>query len=225
MNKTFIAVGAGIAMVALAVGPLVAGERGQVTGSYVEARTAEVFTGGCIMNSEAETMGREAVMAWQIDRGSFNGVSLDGLAVVAAVAGDRNLGMREMGGAVPSKVQSLVMVDQRASDEQKEALVAFARELSGGLVSDVVAVRSEPIRFTQDARTINVAAGDAALSVETEITHDMSCGAMQWFKPFSGAVGHAAIGTAASHSFMGSQLGTKWSDPNKKSAFFGTFSY
>jgi hypothetical protein len=225
MNKTFIAVGAGIAMVALAVGPLVAGERGQVTGSYVEARTAEVFTGGCIMNSEAETMGREAVMAWQIDRGSFNGVSLDGLAVVAAVAGDRNLGMREMGGAVPSKVQSLVMVDQRASDEQKEALVAFARELSGGLVSDVVAVRSEPIRFTQDARTINVAAGDAALSVETEIKHDMSCGAMQWFKPFSGAVGHAAIGTAASHSFMGSQLGTKWSDPNKKSAFFGTFSY
>jgi hypothetical protein len=225
MNKTFMAWGAGIAMVALAVGPLAAGERGQVTGSYVEARTAEVFTGGCIMNSEAETMGREAVMAWQIDRGSFNGVSLDGLSVVAAVAGDRNLGMREMGGAIPSKVQSLVMVDQRASDEQKEALVAFARELSGGLVTDVVAVRSEPIRFTQDARTINVAAGDATLSIETEIKHEMSCGAMQWFKPFSAAVGHAAIGTAASHSFMGSQLGTKWSDPNRKSAFFGTFTY
>jgi hypothetical protein len=225
MNKTFMALSAGIAMVALAVGPLAAGERGQVTGSYVEARTAEVFTGGCIMNSEAETMGREAVMAWQIDRGSFNGVSLDGLSVVAAVAGDRNLGMREMGGAIPSKVQSLVMVDQRASDEQKEALVAFARELSGGLVTDVVAVRSEPIRFTQDARTINVAAGDATLSIETEIKHEMSCGAMQWFKPFSAAVGHAAIGTAASHSFMGSQLGTKWSDPNRKSAFFGTFTY
>jgi hypothetical protein len=147
------------------------------------------------------------------------------LSVVAAVAGDRNLGMREMGGAIPSKVQSLVMVDQRASDEQKEALVAFARELSGGLVTDVVAVRSEPIRFTQDARTINVAAGDATLSIETEIKHEMSCGAMQWFKPFSAAVGHAAIGTAASHSFMGSQLGTKWSDPNRKSAFFGTFTY
>jgi hypothetical protein len=225
MNKILIAFGAGVAIVALAVSPLVAGERGQVTGSYVEARTAEVFTGGCIMNSEAETMGREAVLAWQIDRGSFNGVSLDGLSVVAAVAGDRNLGMREMGGAIPSKVQSLVMVDQRASEEQKQALVAFARELSGGLVADVVDVRSEPIRFTQDARTINVAAGDAALSIETEIKHEMSCGAMQWFKPFSAAVGHAAIGTAASHSFMGGQLGTKWSDPNKKSAFFGTFSY
>jgi hypothetical protein len=225
MKKTLIAFGAGIAIIALAVSPLVAGERGHVTGSYVEARTAEVFTGGCIMNSEAETLGREAVMAWQIDRGSFNGVSLDGLSVVAAVAGDRNLGMREMGGAIPSKVQSLVMVDVRASEEQKKALVAFARELSGGLVTDVVDVRSEPIRFTQNERTINVAAGDAVLMVETEIKHEMSCGAMQWFKPFSAAVGHAAIGTAASHSFMGSQLGTKWSDPNKKSAFFGAFSY
>ena len=225
MTKTLIAFGAGMAIVALAVSPLAAGDRGQVTGSYVEARTAEVFTGGCIMNSEAETMGREAVIAWQIDRGTFNGVALDGLSVVAAVAGDRNLGMREMGGAIPSKVQSLVMVDQRASEEQKQALVAFARELSGGLVADVVAVRSEPIHFTQDARTINVAAGDAVLTVETEVKHEMSCGAMQWFKPFSAAAGHAAIGTAASHSFMGSQLGTKWSDPNKKSAFFGSFSY
>jgi hypothetical protein len=225
MKDIFIAFGAGIVILALAVSPLAAGERGQVTGSYVEARTAEVFTGGCIMNSEAETMGREGVMAWQIDRGSFNGVSLDGLAVVAAVAGDRNLGMREMGGAIPSKVQSLVMVDQRASEAQKQALVAFARELSGGLVADIVDVRSEPILFTQNAQTIDVAAGDATLSVQTEVKHEMTCGAMQWFKPFSAAAGHAAIGTAASHSFMGSQLGTKWSDPNKKSAFFGSFSY
>ena len=50
-----------------------------VSGQYVEARTAEVFTGGCIMGSEAETMGKQAVLAWKIDRGSVNGVSVDGL--------------------------------------------------------------------------------------------------------------------------------------------------
>ena len=60
---------------------------------YVEARTAEIFTGGCIMGSEAETMGKQAVLAWKVDRGSFNGVSLDGLSVVAALAGDKNLGI------------------------------------------------------------------------------------------------------------------------------------
>ena len=46
----------------------------RITGEYVEARTAEVFAGGCIMNSEAETMGRQAIMAWRITSGSFDGV-------------------------------------------------------------------------------------------------------------------------------------------------------
>jgi hypothetical protein len=32
------------------------------------------------------------------------------------------------------------------------------------------------------------------------------------------------MGVADANSFNGSLLGTKWSDPNKRSAFFGTFS-
>ena len=57
-------------------------------GTYVEARTAEIFAGGCVINSEAGTSGREAVLAWNVDRGQFNGVALDGLTVMAAVSGD-----------------------------------------------------------------------------------------------------------------------------------------
>ena len=38
------------ALIALAATPLLAGGKGTVSGTYVEARTAEVFTGGCIMN-------------------------------------------------------------------------------------------------------------------------------------------------------------------------------
>src|SRR6476620_6282460 len=102
------------ALTLMAASPLLAGGKGSVTGAYVEARTAEVFTGGCIMNSEAETMGKQAVMAWKVDRGSFNGISLDGLSVVAALAGDRNLGMQEMGGGKPS-VRTAMYVDARAN--------------------------------------------------------------------------------------------------------------
>ena len=90
------------ALLSVAAPPTSAGDRGRVVGEYVEARTAEVFAGGCIMNSEAETMGRQAIMAWRITAGSFDGVTLDGLTVAAAVAGDRNLGMREMGGEEPT---------------------------------------------------------------------------------------------------------------------------
>src|SRR5512132_1630154 len=99
-----------LSLAALAAAPMLAGGKGSVTGEYVEARTAEVFTGGCIMNSEAETVGKQAVLAWKVDRGSFNGITLDGLAVVAAVAGDRNLGMQEMGGQ-KATVHSALYVD------------------------------------------------------------------------------------------------------------------
>src|SRR5438270_13190988 len=104
------------ALLGLSASPLAAGGPGghrSVTGSYVEARTAEVFTGGCIMNSEAETMGKQALLAWKVDRGSFNGIAIDGLSIVAALAADKNLGMTEMGGEKPT-VHTAMYVDQRA---------------------------------------------------------------------------------------------------------------
>jgi hypothetical protein len=211
------------ALVGLTAAPLVAGGKGSVTGAYVEARTAEVFTGGCIMNSEAETMGKQAVLAWKVDRGSFNGIAIDGLSVVAALAGDRNLGMTEMGGAKPS-VRSAIYVDSRANGAQQLALVAMANELSNGLVGSIVQVTPTAIQFADHGGEIEVSAGQVALDVSKHLTHDPTCGAMQWFHPFS-SVDQASIGMTAAHSFTGSALGTKWSDPNKRSAFFGTFSY
>src|SRR5581483_3268979 len=89
-----------------------------VKGTYVEARTAEVFTGGCVMNGEAGTTGREALLAWKVDRGSVDGVALNGLSVVAAVAGDVNLGIREIGGEVAT-TRTALFVDQRATDAQR----------------------------------------------------------------------------------------------------------
>src|ERR1700694_4161098 len=82
----------------LVASPLVVAGKGSVSGEYVEARTAEVFTGGGLMGSEAGTVGKEAVLAWKVDRGSFNGIAVDGLSVIAAVVGDRNLGIVEIGG-------------------------------------------------------------------------------------------------------------------------------
>jgi len=202
--------------------PLAAGGKGNISGAYVEARTAEVFTGGCIMNSEAETMGRQAVLAWKVDRGSFNGVSLDGLTVVAALSGDRNLGMVEMGGVRPA-VRSAMFVDNRANAVQQIALVAMASELSKGLVGDIVSVTPVPVQFADLGGEIQVNAGPAALDVSKHVTHEPTCGAMQWFHPLA-SVDEAAIGLAAQHTFTGSALGTKWSDPNRRSAFFGTFS-
>jgi hypothetical protein len=194
-----------------------------VTGTYVEARTAEVFAGGCIMSSEAETIGRQAVMAWRIDRGAFAGQTLDGLRVVAAVSGDRNLGIREIGGEAPSYVKAVVYVDARASQAQQQALTALARELSRGLITEVVQVTPVAITFEDGPATIAVRAGDSVLSVKKSIEHGPACGAMKWFTPFS-LVDSPAMGTTVAHGFAGRALNTRWSAPNRKSAFFGEFS-
>jgi len=219
MKRTILAA----ALIGLAVSPLAAGGKGAVTGSYVEARTAEVFTGGCIMNSEAETMGRQALLAWKVDRGSFNGITIDGLSVVAALSADKNLGMTEMGGEKPA-VRTAMFVDQRANAAQQLALVAMANELSKGLVGTIVQVTPAPIQFSDHGGEIDVTAGPASLEVSKHLTHDPTCGAQQWFHPLA-AVDDAAIGVTAQHVFTGSALGTKWSDPNKRSSFFGTFTY
>jgi hypothetical protein len=219
MKRAFVAA----TLFGLAVSPLLAAGNGTLTGEYVEARTAEVFTGGCIMNSEAETVGKQAVLAWKVDRGSFNGIAIDGLSVVAAVSGDRNLGMQEMGGE-KATVRSAMYVDQRANAAQRLALVAMASQLSNGMVGTIVQVIAAPIQFADHGSEIQVAAGPASLNVNKHLTHDPTCGAMQWFHPFA-TLNDAEMGVASEHTFTGAMLGTKWSDPNKRSAFFGTFTY
>ncbi len=198
--------------------------RARISGEYVEARTAEVFAGGCIMNSEAETMGRQAVLAWRITSGAFEGVTLDGLTVVAVVAGDRNLGMREMGGEEPTVVRAIITVDPRANAAQRDALVKMARALSRGLITEVVRVDVAPVRFATSQNYVEVSVPNMQLTVNKEMKHDPSCGAMQWFKPFT-QMADAAMGVAEAHEYSGQGLNTKWSAPNKRSAFFGTFAY
>ncbi len=211
---------------AVSAASLSADDKGRITGEYVEARTAEVFAGGCIMNSEAETLGRQAIMAWRITSGTFDDVAVDGLTVAAAVAGDRNLGMREMGGEEPTAVKAIIIVDPRATVQQRDALVKLVGKLSNGLITDVVRVDVAPVKFATSQKYVEVSVPDNSilLTVNKEMKHDPSCGAMQWFKPFT-TLADAAMGVAEEHSFDGQGLNTTWSAPNKRSAFYGTFAY
>ena len=216
MKKYFLTMAA---VVALAGSTLLAGS--SVTGKYVEARTAEVFTGGCIMSSEADTMGKQAVLAWKVDRGSYNGVSLDGLSVVAALSGDANLGIHEIGG-VRANVKSAVVVDERANAAQRIALVAMATDLAKGNVGTIVNVTSAPIQFSENDHGINVSTSQVRLDVSKHVDHDPTCGSMQWFQPLA-LVTEATMSQTEEHSFMGNSLGTKWSAPNRRSSYIGTF--
>jgi hypothetical protein len=81
-----------------------------------------------------------------------------------------------------------------------------------------------PIQFSDDGHQITVATDTVKLAVEKHLNHDASCGNKQWFNPLT-KVDRAEMGTTGENAFSGAALCTKWSDPNKRSSFFGTFSY
>lgn len=194
-----------------------------VTGTYVEARTAEVFAGACIVNGEAAMGGREALLAWKVGHGQVDGVPLDGLAVVAALASNANLGIHEIGGE-SLRARAAIYVDSRANPAQRKALVAMVKSLSGNLIGNVVQETATPIQFVDRGHEIEVSTDTVKLSVMKHMDHDPSCGNKQWFNPLT-RVDHAQMGMTDQNAFSGPALCDKWSDPNKASSFFGTFSY
>ena len=98
----------------------------------------------------------QAIVAWKITSGSFEGVPLEGLTVAAAVAGDRNLGTREMSGEEPTGVKAIITVDPRATPAQRDALVRFVRAMSRGLITEVVRVETAAIKFATTQHYVEV---------------------------------------------------------------------
>src|SRR5207237_5330372 len=92
-----------------------------ITGTYIEARTCDVWTGPCFANAEMNLGGKHAVLGWQVEKGDFNGVSLNGLGVVAVVAASDTLGLQQTGTS-----KAVLIVDSRANAAQREALVKLA---------------------------------------------------------------------------------------------------
>src|SRR5215813_14317861 len=114
----------------------------QIKGDYVETRSADVYTGQCFANGEVGLVGDEAILAWHIKDGSWDGVSLTGLSVVGAVKAQATLG-DPYGKPYPAK--SVLLVDKQATPEQRQALINFAQEMGGELLRHVVRVIDAPV--------------------------------------------------------------------------------
>jgi hypothetical protein len=198
---------------------------GHVSGEYIESRTADVYTGPCFANSEVNLTGKEAVLAWHVDKGIWQNVSLDGLSVAAVVRASATLG-DAFSNPLPAK--AVLIVDQRATPAQREALANFAQAQAGKLLSDVVATEVQPIRFTVDPSHHGVAsleAGDLArittraIKDTDEICHNEDV----YYEPLVSNLTHAMPAVASRSSYSGNHLGSTWNESNRRSAFVGTF--
>src|SRR5258706_12078323 len=116
----------------------------RISGSYIETRNADIWTGACVANSEINLAGDQAILAWHVDHGNWNGVALDGLGVVGVVKAAATLGDTYNN---PYPAQAVMIVDVKASAEQRTALVSFAQEMSGELLKNVVKLKFPPIKM------------------------------------------------------------------------------
>lgn len=198
----------------------------EIQGDYIETRSADVWTGPCFANGETGLVGREAILAWRVDKGAWQGVSLDGLSVVGVVKASATLGDPF---ASPYPAKAVMIVDEKATADQRAALVAFAQEMGGGILDTVVRTEVAPIAMSVSRNDHEVKgilqAGELA-QVETRAVSakDKHCGNEDVYYPPLTSTDHALPAVAIVDKFSGEGLGVSWTTHDKRNAFVGSFS-
>jgi hypothetical protein len=197
----------------------------RISGQYVETRSADVYVGQCFANGEVNTAGEEAIVAWHIGSGAWDGVSLEGLTVVGAIKAQATLG-DPYGKPYPAK--SVLFVDKQATPEQRQALINFAQEMGGELLRHVVRVIDAPIDMEvaegQHSARARLQAGNV-VTVETRAIGDKDhlCGNENTFYQPLTQTTHAMAAVAMTDQYSGNDLNVTWTLHDKRSAFVGTF--
>ncbi len=208
-----------------------------IRGDYVEARTADVFTGPCFSNAEIFIYGDQALLAWKVTEGSFDGVDLSGLSVAAAVKGTCTFSEDK-----PELASSVLIVDEKANTRQREALIAMAKSLGGARLSNVVDVKVSRISLKLEdhpmgdadsahaahgmphaPRATFWAPGLARIVTRPLNSNDHTCGnEVVAYPPLSKGTSVLPAYTLG-NEFKGKGLNQNWDDPNCRSSFVGHF--
>jgi hypothetical protein len=196
-------------------------------GDYLETRTCDVYTGPCFANGQVGLTGRDAIMAWSIDRGTYEGVGLAGLKVVVVTTASDTLGF---GGTLifhAEHLRSVILVDDQATPRQHDALVQFASQYASH-AGEVVKVVRAPIAMSTDhfASVGKLSAGSYAEIVTRKLGDgDCVCSNEKTFYPPLCDVRNATAAFTVQGRYSGPALGTHWSNTNTRSAFLASFSY
>jgi hypothetical protein len=123
----------------------------KVTGQYYETCSCE-FVCPCILSQLTAKPSKGSctfAMSFKIEQGKFGEVPLDGLGFIVVGFTPEEMGKGNWSAGV--------IVDERASAEQRDAIVAVASGAAGGpmaalsgMITNFVGVESAPIRFERD---------------------------------------------------------------------------
>lgn len=209
-------------LLVFAVKPLLAAE--PIRGNYVEARTCQVYTGPCFANGEVGSTGKDAIMTWSISGGTYSGVDLTGKSVALVVKSSHTLGFQGM--ADGKSIKAMVIVDEQANREEAAALKQFALDQAKIDSRQVAAEHSAKIEmaFDMDELTADVEVGEIA-SLKTRKARKGDCicsNESAYYPPLTDLRGFVP-GVTIEGDVAARQLGTRWSIPDSRTAYLGTF--
>lgn len=212
-----------LGLLLLAAQPALAG---QISGDYLEARTCDVFTGPCFANAEMSLGGKEAVMAWRVDEGGWNNINLQGLTVAVVTSAEWTIGDTGVFKYDAGKMTSVILVDDKASPEQRVALVNFAKTQAAEYTQNVARVQPVTMSFENDhlAASGKFQAGELA-SIETRALKKGDCvctNEEMYYQPLTKARDITPAYTSTL-SYTGDALNTSFTSHGQRSAFLGTF--
>jgi hypothetical protein len=209
----------GAAILLLSAGTALAAPSTQIAGDYVEARSNHVYTCGCLYSGEMVTGGREAILAWSFDGGSYRGTTLEGVRALAVLSGEENLSIQGM------PRQAVLYLDGVTSREQQDAVVSLIDHKYAGAVGKIIAVKIAPVVFRKAPRGVDVEVpGVAEVTERTAVLpEDAHRGSSQWYGPFI-PLTQATLAATTFYDYQGADFSKNWKESDAGiTGYFGRF--
>ena len=189
-----------------------------VQGEYLEARSVSVYVGACHYGAEYVEGGREATLVWNIRQGTWKGVSLEGLTVVAVVTAQNNLAIDT------STRRSVLYLDEKTTSEQRTALIDLMTTKRSELLGEVISTESAPITFAKEDVKYDLRVGEVlTLSVSRYPCQNCTQPHQIWYKPLE-QLDTPIVGKSTSYCYQDKILSVTWNcDEDTNNVFVGNF--
>ena len=160
----------------------------ELEGRMLEVCTCNVIC-PCWVGEDPDGGTCDGVIAWHIDSGTIDGVDVSNhtFAVLAHIPGNI---------MTPGSWRVVAYVDDKATDQQQEAILNVWTGKLGGPVADLAALIGEVVAVERVPITFTVEKGKGALKIGSAIEAEMT--------PIQGATGMATLNDSAFSSIPGS---------------------
>ena len=146
----------------------------EIEGRLLEVCTCNVLC-PCWVGENPDYVTCDTVIAWGIEKGTIEGVGVDGLTMAVSAHIPRNI-------LEPKSWKAVVFVDDRASPEQEGAMIRLFTGQLGGAIADLAGLIGEVVAVERSPITFSVQGGKGRLVIGSLVDADMA--------PFVGATGN-----------------------------------